>query len=314
MIKRRKIAVIGAGKVGATIAYTLAVQQIASEIVLIDMDKKKAEGEATDIIHSAHFIAPIKIYAGEYEDLAHSDIVIHSFGIPRQPGMTRIDLAGTNVGIFKEAFEKIVPYTSESVHIIVSNPVDILTYAVIKTTGLPVKRVIGSGTLLDTSRLRAILAELTGKSSANIDAYVLAEHGDTSLIPWSMVTIFGMNAVTYVEQKMGLKDPEWKDKILNDVRKAGSRVIANKGATQFAISMSVVDICRYVFGDSNTILTLGSMLNGQYGIDDVCLSLPFSVGAEGLGECFLPNLAPEEEAALVHSADSLKAICRELKL
>lgn len=314
MIKGRKVTILGSGKVGATIAYTLAVQQLVSEIVLIDVDKSKAEGEAMDIIQGARFIAPLKIYSGEYKDTANSDIVIHTLGIPRQPGMSRLDLVNTNVGIFRTVLKEIVSFTSDAVHIVVSNPVDILTYAVTKMTGLPKKRVIGSGTLLDTSRLRAILAELTGRSYVNIHAYVLAEHGDTSFIPWSMASIFGVSAADYVKQKLGLKDSAWKDKVLEDVHKAGGRIIADKGATFFAVSMSIAEICKNVLSDSNTILPLSNMLTGQYGINDVCLSLPFSVGGEGIGECLEAKLAPEEEAALAQSAESLKAVCKELKL
>ncbi|MDR2527834.1 MAG: L-lactate dehydrogenase [Synergistaceae bacterium] len=314
MIKGRKVSILGAGKVGATIAYTLAVQQIVSEIALIDVNRQKAEGEAMDIIQGARFIAPLKIYAGDYAATAGSEIVIHTLGMPRQPGMSRLDLVNTNVGIFRDVLKEVVPYTSESVHIVVSNPVDILTYAATKMSGLPAKRIIGSGTLLDTSRLRAILSELTHKSYVNIHAYVLAEHGDTSFIPWSMASLLGVKVTDYVEGTMGLKGQDWKAKVLEDVRLAGARIINNKGATHFAVSMSICEICKNVLGDSSTILPLSNMMTGQYGLQDVCLSLPFSVGAQGLGDCIVAKLTPDEEEALHKSAKSLQEVCNQLSL
>ena len=313
MIKGRKITILGAGKVGATIAYTLAVQQLVSEIALIDVNRQKAEGEAMDIVQGARFITPVKIYSGDCSAAAGSDIVIYTLGLPRQPGMSRLDLVNTNVGIFKGVLKEIAPYTPESVHVVVSNPVDVLTYAVTKMTGFPAKRVIGSGTLLDTSRLRAFLAELTGRSHINIHAYVLAEHGDTSFIPWSMASIYGVKLTDYVEETLKPKE-QWKAKILEDVRMAGARVIANKGSTHFAVAMSVCEICKNVLGDSGTIFPLSNMLTGQYGIEGVCLSLPFAVEAQGLGDCIAAKLTPEEEEALHRSAESLKAICGNLEL
>ncbi|GHV30043.1 L-lactate dehydrogenase 1 [Synergistales bacterium] len=313
MIKGRKVAILGAGNVGATIAYTLAVQEVASEIVLIDLNKKKSEGEAMDIIQGARFIAPLKIYSGDYSDAADSDIVIYTLGIARKPGMTRLDLVNTNVGIFKEVVKDVVHYAPDAIHLVVSNPVDILTYAVVKLSGLPAGRVIGSGTLLDTSRLRAILSEQTGKSYVNIHAYVLAEHGDTSFIPWSMASIFGVKAEEYVGQHCAGLGENWKADVLEGVHKAGAKIIANKGATYYAVSMSVCEICKNILADSNTILSVSNLLTGQYGLNEVCLSLPFSVGAQGVSDCLCAKLTSDEEALLNKSADSLKAVCKEIK-
>ncbi|MDR3254272.1 MAG: L-lactate dehydrogenase [Synergistaceae bacterium] len=312
MAKRRKISILGAGSVGATIAYTLAIQGIASEIVLIDINKNKAIGEAADIAQGASFIPPLKIYFGEYEDAAGSDVVVYTLGIPRKPGMSRIDLVNTNVGIFKEVVPPTVKNAPDAIHVVVSNPVDILTYAVTKISGLPAERVIGAGTLLDTSRLKAILAERVGVSSDNIDAYVLAEHGDTSFIPWSLSTIFGVDASTYVVKHFGEKSLAWKDEVIDDVRKAGGRVIANKGATFYAVSLSVREICWNILQDTKTILPVGNVLNGQYGIKDVCLSLPFAVGAQGIAGSFCPELSSQEESSLKNSAEALKAICKNI--
>lgn len=313
MIKGRKITILGSGNVGATIAYTLAVQDVASEIVLIDINKKKSNGEAMDIIQGARFIAPLKIYSGDYSDAADSDIVIYTLGIGRKPGMTRLDLVNTNVGIFKQVVKDIVHYAPDAIHLVVSNPVDILTYAVVKLYGLPATRVVGSGTLLDTSRLRALLSEKTGKSYVNIHAYVLAEHGDTSFIPWSMASIFGVKAETYIEQHCADLSGNWKDEVLDNVHKAGAKIIAEKGATYYAVSMSVCEICKNFLADSNTILSVSNMLTGQYGLNDVCLSLPFSVGAQGVSDCLCAKLSADEEALLNKSAESIKAICKDIQ-
>ncbi|MDR3354606.1 MAG: L-lactate dehydrogenase [Synergistaceae bacterium] len=308
MAKSKKISILGAGNVGATTAYALAIQGIASEIVLIDIFKEKAFGEAADIIQGAPFVpSPFKIYSGEYEDTAGSDIVIFTLGKPRQPGMTRIDLVNTNVALFKEdVVPPIVKNAPDAIYVVVSNPVDILTYAVTKLSGMPASKVIGSGTLLDTSRLRAILSDRIGVSYANIDAYVLGEHGDTSFIPWSLSSIFGVNAATYVEQHAGEKSPTWKEEVLKDVREAGARVIRDKRATFFAIALSVCEICKNILNDTNKILPVGNVLNGQYGIDGVCVSLPFAIGANGISGNLLPKLAPNEEEALHKSAEAIK--------
>lgn len=314
MGRGRKISILGAGSVGATIAYTLAVQGIASEIVLIDIAKNKATGEADDIIQGAPFLSPFKIYSGEYADASGSDIVIFTLGLPRKPGMTRIDLVNTNTDIFKSVVPPTVKAAPDAIYVIVSNPVDIMTYVVAKLSGLPPKRIIASGTLLDTSRLRAILGARIGVSVDNIDAYVLAEHGDTSFIPWSLSSIFGVNAVEYVEKIHKEKSPTWKDEIIDDVRKAGGRVIANKGATFFAVSLSVCDICKNILSDTNTILPVGGLLSGQYGMSDVVLSLPFSVGAQGITGGLTPKLAADEEAALAKSAEALKSVCKGINI
>jgi L-lactate dehydrogenase len=307
MAKGKKITILGAGNVGATTAYALAVQGIASEIVLVDIFKEKAIGEADDIIQGAPFLAPFKIYAGDYDAAAGSDIVVFTLGKPRQPGMTRIDLVNSNVALFKaDVVPPIVKNAPDAVYVVVSNPVDILTYAVTKLSGLPPTRIVGSGTLLDTSRLRAILSARWNVCCSNVDAYVLGEHGDTSFIPWSLSSIFGVNAATYAEAYAGEKKPDWKDEVLTDVREAGARVIKNKRATFFAIALSVCEICKNILNDTNKILPVGSVLDGQYGIKDVCVSLPLAVGAQGISRGLLPKLAPEEEAALHKSAEAIK--------
>ena len=239
MNKGKKITILGTGNVGATIAYTLAIDGMASEILLIDINEKKAQGEAMDILQGTPFCAPVNIHAGGYEEAAHSDVVIVTVGLARKPGQSRIDLAQVNVDIIKSVMPQITRFAPDAVYIVVSNPVDVITYAILKTTNLAENQVFGSGTMLDSARLRSRLAEHVGLSSKNVHAYVFGEHGDTSLIPWSLTTIAGMEMDKYCTHicsrhnhcgKEELKDIE------EDVRTAGAKVIALKGATFYAIA------------------------------------------------------------------------------
>ena len=197
MNKGKKITILGTGNVGATIAYTLAIDGMASEILLIDINEKKAQGEAMDILQGTPFCAPVNIHAGGYEEAAHSDVVIVTVGLARKPGQSRIDLAQVNVDIIKSVMPQITRFAPDAVYIVVSNPVDVITYAILKTTNLAENQVFGSGTMLDSARLRSRLAEHVGLSSKNVHAYVFGEHGDTSLIPWSLTTIAGMEMDKY---------------------------------------------------------------------------------------------------------------------
>lgn len=316
MRKGKKITILGTGNVGATIAYTLAIDGMASEILLIDINKKKAQGEAMDIFQGTPFCAPLNIYAGEYEDAVHSDVVIVTVGLARKPGQSRIDLAQANVDIIKSVMPEITRYAPDAVYVVVSNPVDIITYAILKTTDLSDRKVFGSGTMLDSARLRSRLAEHVGLNSKNVHAYVFGEHGDTSLIPWSLTTIAGMEMNKYCTHicdkhnrcgKVELKDIE------DDVRTAGAQVIDLKGATFYAIALSVRRICECILRDTDSVMTVSAMIHNQYGISDVCLSLPFVVGAQGISRAIVPPLTGEEEALLHKSADALKEVIAQLK-
>ena len=316
MRKGKKITVLGAGNVGASIAYTLTMDGMASEIVLIDINEKKAQGEAADILQGTPFSAPVNIHAGGYEDAVNSDIVIVTVGMARKPGQTRIDLAQANVDIVKSVMPQITRFAPDAVYVVVSNPVDIITYAILKTTHLSESQVVGSGTMLDSARLRSRLAEHVGLSSKNVHAYVFGEHGDTSLIPWSLTTIAGMEMDKYCTHicsrhnhcgKEELKDIE------EDVRTAGAKVIALKGATFYAIALSVRRICECVLRDTHSVMTISAIIHNQYGINDVCLSLPFVVGAQGIIRPIVPLLTESEEILLRKSADALKDVISQLK-
>lgn len=317
MKKGKKITILGAGNVGATIAYTLAADGMASEILLIDINENKAKGEALDIFQGTPFCAPVNIHAGGYEDAFQSDVVVVTVGLARKPGQTRIDLAQANVDIIKMVMPQITKYAPDAVYVVVSNPVDIITYAILKNTNLSERQVFGSGTMLDSARLRSSLAEHVGLSSKNVHAYVFGEHGDTSLIPWSLTTIAGMEMnkyCTYIcDRHNHCGKDELKD-IEEDVRTAGAQVISLKGATFYAIALSVRRICECIIRDTDSVMTVSAMIHNQYGINDVCLSLPFVVGAQGIVRAIVPPLLPEEEALLHKSADALKNVISQLNI
>lgn len=313
----RKITIIGAGSVGSTIAYTLSNEDLASEIVMIDINKEKVAGEVLDIIQGTCFRNPISIIAGEYEDAADSDIVIITSGIARKPGQTRIELAQTNVNILKSITPEIVKVAPKALYVIVSNPVDIMTYVFTKISGLPENQVIGSGTILDTARLRFGLSEHFKVAQKNIHAYVLGEHGDTSFIPWSRADIGGANVVEYakIARSFGqeINDLD-QDAMIEYVRKSGGKIIANKGATFYAVSVSVVKLCAMLLASSDSIATISTMQHGEYGIEDVCLSTLTLVGPNGVQGRVPVKLSEEEMEKLHASAEALKAVIQQIDL
>lgn len=311
-----KITIIGTGNVGSTIAYTLTVTGIANEIVMIDINKERALGEALDISQGTPFCNSCTVRAGDYPDAEGSDIVIVSSGVARAPWQTRLDLAQTNVEIIKSIVPEITRYAPEATYLIVSNPVDILTYAFCKYSGLPEERVIGSGTILDTSRIRARLSEYYSINQRNVHAYVLGEHGDSSFIPWSLVNISNV-PIDEFRNSSHCKDivyPELNKAEVEDyVRKSGARVISRKGATYYAVSISVCHICKCLLGGMDTTLTVSTMLNGEYGISDVCMSLLNVVGQKGAHSKIMLPLVPSELEQLHDSANKLKEAIRSIK-
>ena len=312
-----KISIIGTGSVGSTIAYTLTVMGLASEIVMIDINNEKALGEALDIRQGTPFCGACSVYAGEYRDAADSDIVILTSGIARKPGQTRLELAQTNVNITKQIIPEITKYAPNAFYIIVSNPVDILTYVFNKLSGLPENHIIGSGTILDTARLRARLAEYYDINQCNVHAYVFGEHGDSSFIPWSVANI--SNVPIRECQKLlavpGMTAPELNfEEVEQYVRKSGGRVIARKGATFYAVAVSVCHICKCLLTGIDTTMTVSTLMHGEYGIDDVCLSTLNIVGGEGVRSKVNLHLTDEEVAKLQHSAETLKGVMSGLEI
>lgn len=306
-----KITILGAGNVGATCAYTFAVTGTCSDVVLIDINKAKAKGEAMDIRQGISFGHNVEVYDGTYEDAAGSDIVVITLGLARKPGQTRLDLAQANVNIIKEVMPQIAKYAPDAIYVVVSNPVDILTYVILKCTNLSPKQVIGSGTALDTSRLRAAIADHVGLSPNSIHAYVFGEHGDSSFIPWSLTNIAGIPMEEYCEDQ---DHPDLdEDEIIEEVRKAGSEVIKRKGATFYAIAMSVNKICDSILRDANNIITVSYMIEEKYGISDVCLSLPAVIGSNGIEREVYPKLTDNEIIKLQASAKALKNVISQIE-
>ena len=312
-----KITIIGAGSVGSTIAYTLAHDEIASEIVLIDINKEKVEGEVMDIEQGTCFRSPVSLVAGDYADAKDSDIVIITSGIARKPGQTRIELTQTNVNILKSITPQIVKEAPNAKYIIVSNPVDIMTYVFTKISGLPENQIMGSGTILDTARLRYGLSEHFQVAQGNIHAYVFGEHGDTSFIPWTGAYISGLSTDEYYEEmKAHGKDvkPLDKEAMLEYVQKSGGKVIAKKGATFYAVSATVCQLVGLILAASDSLATVSSMLHGEYGIEDVCLSTLTLVGPNGIQGKVKMRMNKEEIALLKKSADSLKEVIAQIEL
>ncbi len=312
-----KISVIGAGSVGATIANDLMIQGVASEIVLVDINKTKATGEALDIYQGAPFHSPAIVRSGDYEDIEESDIVVITCGMPRKPGMTRLDLAQVNVNILKDITKDIVAHAPNAIYVIVSNPVDILTYVFTKISGLPERQIIGSGTILDTSRLQSELAKRFYISPKNVHAHVYGEHGDSSFVPWSLVHIANNHVDAYKLNSPDRDRIDWNsdyDEIEEFVKTSGAQIIRDKGATFYAVAMSVCHICKCVYADAGTALTISTMMHGEYGVDDVCLSVLNLVDGDGVRGKILNKMTDTEVKKLQHSADCLKAIIAQLDI
>ena len=312
-----KVTIIGTGSVGSTIAYTLAVMGQVSEIIMIDVNNEKALGEALDIRQGTPFCSACSVYAGSYRDAEVSNIVVITSGIARKPGQSRLDLAQTNVNIMKSIIPQITKYAPDAKYIVVSNPVDILTYVFCKHSDLPESHIIGSGTILDTARLRARLAEYYRINQQNVHAYVMGEHGDSSFIPWSVANISNVplaDCQKLIVNSEGVYPELNYDDIETYVRKSGARVIERKGATFYAISVSVCHIIKCLLGGIDTTMTVSTMMHGEYGIDDVCLSVLSVVGREGAHGKILVPLTDDEIAKLRHSADCLKEVIRQVEI
>ena len=312
---RNKVTIIGSGSVGSTIAYTMAIEGIASEIVMVDINVNKALGEALDIRQGLSFYPSCSIYAGSYEDAKDSDIVILTSGVARKPGQSRLDLAQTNVNITKSIIPEITKYAPNAFYIIVSNPIDILTYQFHKTSGLKENQIIGSGTVLDSARLRARIAEYYRINQKNVHAYVLGEHGDSSFVPWSIANISNIHIDDYpncISNKDKILPPLVHEEVEQYVRKSGGRVIERKGATFYAIAMSVCHICKALVSGVDSALPVSTLMHGEYGIDDVCLSTLSIVGNKGVEGKLALKLTDEEVEKLQYSAKCLKDIISQL--
>lgn len=312
----KKITIIGAGAVGSSIGYLLVAESIASEVVFIDVNKDKASGEAMDIYQSTPFLSPAIVRCGEYEDAKGSDIVVITSGVARKPGQTRIDLAKINVGIIKSIAPQITKVCPDAIYVIVANPVDVLTYTFHKETNIPSNRIIGSGTSLDTARLRTRLSEIYKVSPLQIEANVLGEHGDTMFVAWSMAKIAGI-PIDEFKNVMTTENPDIvaydKDEVAEYIRKSGGIIISKKGATYNGVAAAVAHICKSIYLGLDSVICLSVLLKGEYGINDVCISIPTIVGKNGIVSTLTPTLSKEEQELLVSSANAMRSVIDQIK-
>lgn len=313
---KTKITIIGAGAVGATTAYSLLLGTSASEILLIDVNAPKASGEALDMKQATPYLRNCDIYSGDYKDAVGSDIVVITSGAPRKPGQTRLELAQINVNIAKSIADEIVKYAPDALYVIVANPVDIITYAFLKYTGLPKHRVIGSGTMLDTIRLRTRLAEIYHVNQKQIHANVLGEHGDSSFAVWSSATVAGIPLDVYAKclpENANKPLPYTHEELEEYVKKSGGRIIERKGNTTYGIATSVMNMVKSFSGAESTVLTVSTLLEGEYGLNDVCLSTLALLGSNGIESTIIQPLNDDELARMHASAAKLKEIIAGIK-
>ena len=310
MLNKRKCAVVGCGFVGAAIAYTYAESGLFSEMVLLDVNHKKAEGEALDISHGLPFLAPMNIYAGEYADLSDAALIVIAAGANQKPGETRLDLLSRNLSIFDGIVEGIVRYNREAIILVVTNPVDLLTYYTWKRSGLPAARVIGSGTVLDTARLKSMIGQRLSVDPRNVHSFIIGEHGDSEVPVFSSANISGIDLDDFCHMAGIEKYAEVLYSMFEEVRDSAYRIIEGKGATYYAIAQAVLRITRSIMRDENSVLPVSTVVKGHYGVSDICLGVPAIVGAEGVKEVLdLP--LDEKEAALV--AKSAKTVRETLE-
>ena len=307
-VNPRKVAIIGAGFVGSATAFALSQSSMFSEMVLIDADHEKAEGEAMDISHGTPFTKPIKIYAGDYDDIADAAIVVVTAGAGQKPGETRLDLVHKNVGIFKSIIPEIAKRDFGGILLIVANPVDILTLTALKLSGLPENRVIGSGTVLDSARLKTELGEHLGIDSRSVHAFIIGEHGDSEIAAFSSANVSGIPVNDFCEMRGHFEHEKSMKEIAENVKNSAYKIIEKKGATYYGIAMSVRRICEAIVRDEKSILPVSSIQHGEFGIDDVALSMPAIVGRSGVEGAVPIRLSDEEKKALKASADTLKEV------
>lgn len=309
-----KIVIVGTGFVGSTTAYTLMVSGLVSEIVLIDQNSKKAEGEAMDMNHGMPFVRPVRIYNGDYSDCRGADIVVITGGANQKPGETRIDLVNKNTEIFKDIVGNIVKYNTDCILLVVTNPVDILTYVTYKLSGFPKNRVIGSGTVLDTARFKYMLGEHMGVDPRNVHAYIIGEHGDTEVPTWSLASIAGIPMDSYCKECNSCDDESFKRDTFDKVKNAAYEIIDRKNATYYAVALAVRRIVEAIVRNENSILTVSSLFEGEYGLNDICLSIPSQVNSEGVSRILNVPLSSEENELLDKSAQALKQVIGGLSL
>ncbi|MDP8292944.1 MAG: L-lactate dehydrogenase [Candidatus Orphnella occulta] len=313
--QKPKIAIVGCGNVGSTFAFALSTSGIAREITLVDTNQERAKGESMDLNHGASFIKPVLISHSGYEGCEGADIVVITAGVGQKPGQSRLDLVENNISIFKEMIPAITKYSKDAILLVVSNPMDILTYVTQKISGLPKNRVMGSGTVLDSSRFRFLIGKHCNVDPRNVHAYIIGEHGDTELAVWSHASIAGMVLKEYCPLCNSKCNYHMElDNIFNQVKNAAYEIISTKGATSYAIALALVRIVEAIIRDENSVLPISAYIEGYYGIKDICLSIPSIINKEGVKKVLRLDLSKDEQAQLVSSAGVLKDIIKKANI
>jgi len=311
--KERKVVVIGAGFVGTTYVYALMHTGLAGKIVLIDLDKKRVQGEVMDLEHGLAFVQPVEIRPGDYSDCADADLIVFTAGAKQIPGQSRLELVQGNADIVKSICDEIKKYDSDAVLVMVTNPVDVLTQVALKQLGWPRERVVGSGTVLDSARFRSMLSRHCGIDTRNVHAYILGEHGDSEVAVWSMTHVAGVPMKDYCDICRGCDPKKTHEEITGRVRDSAYHIVDYKGSTYYAIGLSLARISGAILRNEHSILTVSLLLQGEYDINDICLSVPCVVGKTGIERIITAKLFENEQAALRTSAQTLREVLDKIK-
>jgi len=303
----RRIAIVGAGNVGTTYAYALLLSGLASEIVLIDANRAKAEGEAMDLNHAVPFAHPTRVWAGDYPDCAGSAITVLTAGAGQKPGETRLELVRKNTAIWRQIVPELVRQNPTGMLLVATNPVDVLTHLALKLSGLPPPQVIGSGTILDTARFRYLLSEQFGVDARSVHAYIIGEHGDSEVPVWSLANIAGMRLPEFCKAQGLACDQEIMERIFARTRDAAYQIIERKGATFYAVAAGLMSITQAILRDQRSVLSVSSLITDYYGLSDVCFSLPTVVSGSGVERVLRLELSQDEVTKLKHSAELLRS-------
>ena len=315
VLRLRKGVIIGAGQVGLACAYSLLIQNCFDELVLQDINAEKVEGEVMDLLHGMSFIAPTELAAGTVADAGKdADLVIITAGAAQKPGETRLDLLGRNVAIYKNLLDDVVKHCPHAILLIVTNPVDIMTYVALKMSGFPSSKVIGTGTVLDTSRFRSLLAHKLNIDARSVQAYIIGEHGDSEVPVWSTANVAGQKLLTQDWGNLDPQEREYFTAIFSQVKNAAYEIIQRKGYTSYAIGLAVTDIVEAIIRSQERILTVSGLVNGLYDIEDVCLGLPRVINEKGFFKTVNLDLSPREVKQLRLSANVLQDVFARLKL
>lgn len=314
MVNMQKVAVIGCGFVGATSAFSLIQTGLFSEMVLIDANTQKAEGEAMDLSHGSAYLTPMNIYAGTYDDIVDAGLIVITAGANQKPDETRLDLVKKNVQIFKSIIPEIKERNCEGILLIVSNPVDILTEVALKLSGFPAHRVIGSGTVLDTARLKYVLGKHLQVDPRDIHAYIIGEHGDSELVVWSGAQVAGIHINHFCELRGHFNHEESMERLAQEVRDSAYEIIKRKGATFYGVAVAVKRIATAIVKDEHAVLPISSLMQGEFGLNDICLSIPTVIGQNGVEKVVDIYLNNDENEKLQTSAKALKDVLDGLDL